>query len=229
MSNYLNYFLFSLYPYIAISVFVFGCLIRYKFFPYSWKSGSSQLLSKRGMVLGNNLFHIGIILIFLGHLVGLLTPEGLYIHFVSVAHKQLLAMIAGGVFGAICFIGLTILICRRLFNPRIRQTSSFSDILILLLLYVQLILGMISIYFSAQHLDGSSMVLLADWAQHIVSFQGGASTFVVPVAIIFKIHIVLGLTIFLIFPFTRLVHMFSAPVQYVFRTGYQIVRPFKVR
>ena len=179
------------------------------------------------MRLGNNLFHIGIILLFFGHLVGLLTPEAVYHPFMSASVKQLLAMVAGGIFGIICFVGMTMLIWRRLFDARIRATSKPSDIFVLLLLYAQLILGLVTIPFSAQHMDGSSMVALASWAQYIVTFQGGAAAFVVGEALVFKLHLVLGVTIFLIFPFTRMVHVFSgisAPLKYLTRSGYQIVR-----
>lgn len=141
--------------------------------------------------------------------------------------KQLLAMVAGGTFGTICFIGMTMLLKRRLFDPRIRATSKTSDILILVILYIQLILGLITIPFSAQHMDGSSMIALANWAQHIVTFRAGAADFIMEEALIFKLHLVLGSTIFLLFPFTRMVHVFSgvaAPIKYILRSGYQIVR-----
>ncbi|USG62522.1 respiratory nitrate reductase subunit gamma [Sneathiella marina] len=224
MSGYLNEFLFGIYPYIAVLVMILGCIFRYDQNPYSWKADSSQLLRSKGMRWGSNLFHIGIILLFFGHLVGLLTPEVLYHFVMTAAVKQKLAMIAGGIFGSMCFIGLTILLWRRLTDPRIRATSKFADILILVVLYLQLILGLATIPASAQHPDGSSMIALANWAQHIVTFQGGAADFVMEEAFIFKAHIFLGLTIFLIFPFTRLVHVFSAPVKYILRPGYQIVR-----
>jgi len=116
------------------------------------------------------------------------------------------------------------LIRRRLFDKRVRATSRSYDMPILLLLFAQLITGLITIPFSAQHLDGSTMIMLANWAQHLVTFKGDAALFIAPQALIFKIHVVLGLTIFLIFPFTRLVHIWSAPVQYLTRSGYQIVR-----
>lgn len=222
--DYLNQFFFGIYPYIALTVFVLGTILRYDRDQYTWKASSSQLLRNKGMRLGNNLFHIGIILLFFGHLVGLLTPESVYHYFITPAAKQMMAMVAGGIFGVICFIGLTMLIYRRLFDPRIRATSKPSDIMILFILYIQLILGIVSIFYSAQHLDGSSMVALANWAQHIMTFRSGAADFVTAEAWIFKVHIVLGLTIFLIFPFTRLVHVWSVPLKYLFRSGYQIVR-----
>lgn len=225
--DYINQFLFGYYPYICLAVFIIGSALRYDRDQYSWKADSSQLLRKKGMSLGSNLFHIGIILLFFGHLVGLLTPHEVYHHFMTAEAKQLMAMVAGGIFGTICFIGMTILLKRRLFDDRIRATSKPSDIMILVILYIQLILGLLTLPFSAQHLDGSSMIALANWAQHIVTFRSGAAEFIINEALIFKLHLVLGTTIFLIFPFTRLVHILSgvsAPFKYLFRSGYQIVR-----
>jgi nitrate reductase gamma subunit len=225
--DYIHQFLFGYYPYICLTVFVIGSIFRYDRDQYTWKADSSQLLRKKGMRIGSNLFHIGIILLFFGHLVGLLTPQSVYHHFMDAGTKQMMAMIAGGIFGSFCFIGMTMLLYRRLFDPRIRATSKPSDILILLVLYVQLILGMITIPYSAQHLDGSSMIALGHWAQYIVTFRSGAADFIVHEALVFKLHLVLGVTIFLIFPFTRMVHVFSgitAPLKYLARSGYQIVR-----
>ena len=224
MANYVNQFFFGIYPYIAITVFFLGSLLRYDRDQYTWKASSSQLLRKKDMRLGSNLFHIGIIALFFGHLMGLLTPHWAYESMISAGTKQVLAMTAGGIFGLTCLAGMLLLIRRRIKDPRIRATSQFSDLPILLILFVQLVLGLLTIPFSAQHLDGSSMLALASWAQHLVTFQGDAASFVAEEAFIFKIHLVLGLTIFLVFPFTRLVHVWSVPVQYLVRSGYQIVR-----
>lgn len=224
MANYINQFFFGIYPYIAITVFFLGSLLRYDRDQYTWKTSSSQMLRKKDMRWGSNLFHIGIIALFFGHLVGLLTPQWAYHFVMSAGTKQLLAMTAGGIFGLTCLSGMVLLIRRRMLDPRIRATSQFFDLPILLILFVQLVLGLLTIPFSAQHMDGSSMIALANWAQHLVTFQGDAASFVVGEALIFKIHLVLGLTIFLLFPFTRLVHIWSVPIQYLTRSGYQVVR-----
>ena len=224
MANYINQFFFGIYPYIAITVFFLGSLLRYDRDQYTWKASSSQLLSKKDMRLGSNLFHIGIIMLFFGHFMGLLTPQWAYHFVMSAGTKQVMAMTAGGIFGITCLIGMILLIRRRMSDPRIQATSELTDLPILLILFVQLVLGLITIPFSAQHLDGSSMIALANWAQHLVTFQGDAASFVAGEAFIFKAHIFLGLTIFLLFPFTRLVHVWSVPVQYLTRSGYQIVR-----
>jgi nitrate reductase gamma subunit len=224
MANYVNQFFFGIYPYIAITVFFVGSLLRYDRDQYTWKASSSQLLSKKDMRLGSNLFHIGIIALFFGHLMGLLTPHWAYESVIAAGTKQVLAMTAGGIFGLTCLAGMILLIRRRMGDARIRATSQATDLPVLLLLFVQLVLGLLTIPASAQHLDGSSMLALASWAQHIVTFQGDAASFVAGEAFIFKSHLVVGLTIFLVFPFTRLVHVWSVPIQYLARSGYQIVR-----
>ena len=222
--SYLDQFFFGYFPYIALTIFVLGSALRYDRDQYTWKADSSQLLSKKGMRVGSNLFHIGIIFLFFGHFAGLLTPEWVYHPFMTAGTKQVVAMTAGGIFGTICLVGLVILLHRRITNERIRATSHFGDILVLIVLLVQLVLGLITIPYSAQHLDGSSMIALANWAQHVLTFRSGAAEFIVNEAWVFKLHLVLGMSIFVIFPFTRLVHIWSVPVQYLARTNYQIVR-----
>jgi nitrate reductase gamma subunit len=221
--NFIHSFFFNIYPYLVFTVFLIGSLVRYDYGQYSWRASSSQLLSKKGMRWASNLFHIGIIGIFLGHFVGLLTPHWVYAPLISAHHKQLLAMIAGGIFGMMVLVGGGYLAHRRLANPRIRATSSYADILVIMILVVQVCLGLLTIFFSTQHLDGSMMLKLSQWAQQIVSFNAGAAQNLIDVPLIFKLHIILGLTIFLIFPFTRLVHIWSIPLTYLIRR-YQIVR-----
>ncbi len=221
--NYLNTFFFQIYPYLALAVFLLGSWVRFDHAPYTWRTGSSQLLSGKWMRLGSNWFHLGVLAILGGHFVGLLTPHWVYEPFITAGQKQLLAMVAGGIFGVVCFIGMTILLARRLFNPRIRATSSGRDILVLMLLYAQLLLGLSSIFVSAGHMDGGQMIKLGEWAQHIVTFRLGAADFMLDAHWIFKAHVTLGLTLFLIFPFTRLVHVWSIPMGYLTRP-YQIVR-----
>ncbi|MCB1553313.1 MAG: respiratory nitrate reductase subunit gamma [Xanthomonadales bacterium] len=221
--DYLNYFCFQIFPYIAMAVFLIGSWARFDHAAYTWRTGSSQLLSGKWMRLGSNWFHIGILAILGGHLVGLLTPHALYEPFITSGQKQLLAIVVGGIFGLMCFVGMTILLLRRLFNPRIRATSSSRDIAILALLYLQLILGMCSIFVSVGHLDGSQMVKLGEWAQHIVTFRGGASEYIADAHWIYKSHVFLGMVLILITPFTRLVHVWSIPLSYITRP-YQVVR-----
>lgn len=225
MSDFLHTAVFGFYPYIALTVLAVGSIIRYDREPYSWRAGSSQLLRRKQLIWGSVLFHLGVLVIFFGHLVGLLTPIAVF-DALHIGHgaKQVLAIVAGGVAGVFALIGASLLLHRRLFDARIRSTTSFADMAILLLLYAQLVLGLGTIPVSMTHLDGHEMVTFMNWAQGIFTFQADAAQYITGAHWIFKLHIFLGLTIFLVFPFTRLVHMFSAPVRYVFRSGYQIVR-----
>lgn len=224
--SYSQTLLFGIYPYIALTVFLLGSLIRFDREQYTWKSDSSQLLRRGQLRLGSNLFHIGVLFLFFGHFVGMLTPHFIYEPFISAGAKQLLAMVSGGTAGVLAFIGLSLLLHRRLTEPRIRATSKFSDILILLLLWLQLLLGLATIPLSAQHLDGSMMIRLAEWGQRIVTFRGGAVDLLAGAGWVFKSHLFLGMTIFLVFPFTRLVHVWSgfAATTYAMR-AWQLVRP----
>lgn len=221
----MEHFAFGVFPYIALSVMILGAIARYERDPFSWKSKSSQLLRRRQFVIGSVLFHLGVLVILFGHLGGLLTPIAVF-EALGISHgaKQILAMVAGGVAGGFALIGGALLLHRRLFDPRIRAQSTLADSGILILLLAQLLLGLGSIAISAQHLDGHEMVRLMAWAQAVVYFGPDPAAHLAGVHWIFKLHILLGLTIFLLFPFTRLVHMLSAPVRYLWRPGYQIVR-----
>ena len=221
----LNSIVFGWYPYLCFTVFLLGSLFRFDREQYTWRTGSSQLLRRRQLMWGSNLFHVGILVIFGGHFVGLLTPIWVF-DMMGISHgfKQILAMVAGGVAGLMCLVGISLLTHRRLFDPRIRVNSSFGDTAILLILFVQLLLGLATIPLSAGHLDGHEMVKFMNWAQAIVMLQPDAAQYVLDVHPIFKAHLMLGMTIFLVFPFTRLVHVWSAPVWYLGRRGYQVVR-----
>ena len=221
--NYLDNFLFGYYPYICLTVFLLGSLLRFDRDQYTWKSDSSQLLRAGQLRWGSNLFHVGILFLFFGHSVGMLTPHFVYEPFMTAGAKQLMAMISGGLFGLFGFVGVSILLHRRLSDARIRATSKTSDIVLLWLLWAQFALGLATIPLSAQHLDGGMMMKLAEWAQRIVTFRSGAPELLVEASWVFKAHMFLGMSIFVIFPFTRLVHVWSG-----FGTLAYVVRPYQV-
>ena len=221
--NALDNFRFGVYPYIALTIFLLGSLVRFDRDQYTWKSDSSQLLKAGQLRWGSNLFHVGVLFLFFGHTVGMLTPHFVYEHFISAGDKQLMAMISGGLAGLAGFIGVTLLLHRRLTEPRIRINSKTSDIMLLVLLWVQLALGLATVPLSGQHLDGSMMMKLAGWAQAIVTLQTGAVDLLAGASWVFKLHMFLGMSIFVVFPFTRLVHVWSG-----FGTLTYLVRPYQV-
>lgn len=230
MAGYFNTLIFGIYPYIALAILALGSIVRYDREPYSWRSGSSQLLRRKQLVLGSVLFHVGVLIVFFGHVVGLLTPIQVF-EVLGISHgfKQTMAIVVGGIAGIAALVGATLLAHRRLYDPRIRATSSFSDNAIIVILWVQLALGLLTIPVSLGHLDGHEMVKFMAWAVGIFTFNPGAASFVADANPIFKLHIFLGLTIFVLFPFTRLVHMLSVPVRYFWRPGYQVVRSRRSR
>jgi nitrate reductase gamma subunit len=225
--NYVNQFLFGIYPYIALAIFLLGSLIRFDREQYTWRSESTQVLHRGQLRLGSILFHVGIIGLLGGHAVGLLTPVWVW-DTLGVTHgaKQLFAMAAGGVMGTLCLVGILLLLARRLGNERLRAATTFKDKIVLLWILGTLLLGLSSIFVSAGHLDGHMMVLLMTWAQHIVTFRGDAASFILDAPLVFKLHLFMGMSLFVIFPFTRLVHIWSGfgAVTYLGR-AFQLVRP----
>ena len=223
--DFMNKFLFEYYVYVAGTVFLLGSLVRFDMSQYTWKTNSSQMLdNSMRFQIASVLFHAGVIFLFFGHLIGLLMPHELYPYLgLTPGAKQILAMVSGGIAGIAALVGATLLLQRRLFHPRVRAHSSRTDLFILVLLYAQLVLGLFTIPVSMYHLDGSVMVALGEWAQHVLTFRPGASEYIAGVHWVYKLHIFLGVTTFLVFPFTRLVHIWSLPLAY-FTRQYQVVR-----
>jgi nitrate reductase gamma subunit len=225
--DYVNQFFFGIYPYIALAVFLLGSLIRFDREQYTWRSESTQVLHRGSLRLGSILFHVGIIGLLGGHAVGLLTPVVVW-DTLGVTHgaKQIFAMAAGGVMGTLCLVGILLLLARRFGNERLRAATSFKDKIVLLWILGTLLLGLSSIYVSTGHLDGHVMVQLMTWAQHIVTFRGDAAGFILDAPLVFKLHLFMGMSLFVIFPFTRLVHIWSGfgAVTYLGR-AFQLVRP----
>lgn len=225
LAAYLNTFLFGIYPYLALAVLLLGCLIRYDREPFTWKSDSSELLRKRQLRIGSNLFHYGILVVVGGHFVGFLTPDWAIRWALDPAQHQFIAMLAGGISGVIAIIGLSILIHRRLGDARIRHNSRKWDIAIVIMLWLQLALGLLTVPLSARHMDGSMFETMVAYVKGIVTFRGGVADLLIGTPIVYRLHIFLGFTIFLVSPFTRMVHIWSGvgALGYLFRP-YQIVR-----
>lgn len=225
MASYLHQFLFGIYPYICLVVLLLASVIRFDHRQNTWKSDSSQLLRHRTLRLGSNLFHWGILVVVAGHFAGFLVPHRLVSAFMSPAAHQSIAMLAGGIAGAVSITGLSILIHRRLADPRIRRNSRISDILIVLVLWVQLFLGLATVAASTRHMDGALFDQLSSYVKGVLTFHPDASALLYGVPAVYQAHIALGFTIFLVSPFARMVHIWSgaASLGYVLRP-YQLVR-----
>lgn len=222
MDNYINNLLFTYLPHIAFAVFWFGLITRFIFVNKSIQAKSTQILAKNGVEKGSNLFHYGIIIVFFGHFT-LFLPEDIYHLVMTTETKRMIALIFGTTFGSIAFIGMLILLNRRISNARVRFISNFHDYFILILLITEAALGLSSVAVTA---SGSveEYASLGEWAQKIITFQPNAGAVIASRSILYKIHITIGLIIFMIFPYTKLMHMLVYPITYFFRSGYQLVR-----
>jgi len=229
-ADYVNTLLFGVYPYVCLAVLLIGSLLRFDREPYTWKSDSSQMLRKGQLRLGSNLFHYGVIVVILGHFAGFLAPNWAVDWALTPIAHQLLAMVVGGIAGFIAIVGLTILIARRLGDPRIRLNSRKWDIAVVLLLWLQLALGLLTVPLSAYHMDGVMFETLTSYVKGVVTFNAGGAALMIAVPLPYKLHILLGFTIFLVSPFTRMIHIWSGvgALAYLVRP-YQIVRTPQTR
>ena len=223
-------FIFGAYPYLAGAVFIIGSWLRFDREQYTWKADSSQLLDNTGMRLYSNLFHVGILGIFFGHLFGLLTPHAVFVAMVisDVAH-QYIAIYAGVVFGAACLAGAFFLARRRLTVKRVRAVSRDRDTFIIIWLAITAALGLSTIPVSASHAnsgDVQTMIALSEYVKSIATLSVDPSL-LQNVSAVYKLHMFFGMTVVLVFPFTRLVHVWSVPISYLGR-AYQVVRAKRI-
>ncbi len=214
--NILNTFAFVVFPYVALSTFVVGHLYRYVVDPYDWNSKSSELLEKEGLKYGITIFHWGIILTLLGHGGGLLIPQRFYdaVGINSQAHTRI-AIIAGFIVGTAAFVGLLLLIWRRISNKRVLVTTSLNDFVTLGALLFVVGTGLANViygFFDHFNVLGS----IAPWIRGIVTLNPDA-TLMLQVPVRYKIHILSALVLIGFSPFSRLVHIWSVPLTYVFR------------
>ena len=222
MENYINNLLFTYMPHIAFAVFWFGLITRVIKANSTIQAKSTQIFARDSKWKGNNLFHYGIIFVFLGHLT-LFLPERVYHLVITTETKRIIALLAGTIFGTMAFIGMIILLNRRFRNERVRHNSSFHDYFILVLLFVEAALGLYSVATSASG-TVSNYAALGEWAQKVITFQPDAGEVIASHSIVYKIHITIGMIIIMIFPYTKLMHMIVFPVVYFFRSGYLLVR-----
>jgi nitrate reductase gamma subunit len=214
MNDWLNYLVFGWCPYVAFTVFLLGGWLRFDGEPHIQPDGSGRLFVRRQLTLGVTLFHAGVLILFAGHLIGLLTPIKVF-EAVGISHgfKQSMANAIGGTAGTVAFVGLVLLLRSRLNDSRMRVASLFGDIAILLLILVQLGLGLSTIPVAlAKMSSGCEALPLMWWAQSVATLRPDAAAgYIAGMPLIFKLHIVNGLTIVLLFPFSRLVNVWSVP------------------
>ena len=224
----LNQFVWVIYPYLCLAIFVIGHIARYKYDQFSWTAKSSEMIEKKQLKWGSLLFHLGIIPVFFGHVVGLLIPAN-WLEAIGVNNHiyHIGAVYIGSVFGIITLIGMLLLTLRRLSIKNVRRLSSFSDIFVNLVLLIILIMGCYStLVTNAIQPEFDYRQTIAIRFRHLFMFSPNADLMLnVPWS--FKLHILLGFTVFACWPFTRLVHVWSVPLSYMNRR-YIVYRKNKI-
>ncbi len=215
----LNQFLWIIFPYFMLGSFFFGTYLRFTK-KYHWKitAKSSELLEKKQLMVGSLLFHVGLIFVFMGHVMGVLVPKAVTDFFGISDHMyHTFALLMGGIFGIVFLAGSLILTYRRFTNLRVFVTSSWSDILVDVALLITVVLGLLSSFIAGpKNPSFNYRESLAVWARQLFYFRPDWRL-MADVPLLFKIHVICGLTIFGIFPYTRLVHALTLPWQYIFR------------
>jgi nitrate reductase gamma subunit len=214
--NILNTLAFLVFPYLALTTFVVGHIYRYVVNPYGWNTKSSELLDKRGLKFGVTFFHWGIIFTLLGHGAGLLIPQRYWdaVGINSQAHT-LFATYSGFIVGAMALLGLALLIYRRISKERILATTSLNDFVTLGLLFFVVTTGFANVINGLyEHFD--ILTTIAPWLRGILTLTPDASL-MLEVPLRFKVHILAVLTLLGFSPFSRLVHIWSVPLTYLFR------------
>lgn len=214
----LDLFLWVIFPYICLTIFVLGHIYRYNTDQFGWSAKSSEFLEKKKLKWGSILFHWGIIFVFFGHVAGVLIPKVFYD---TVGITELMyhfgAVWFGGAAGVICVIGGALLFARRASVKRIKMNSQFKDWLSLIILGIVVIVGFTNtVGYTASGGDFDYRVTIGPWFRGLLTFNPDPA-YMIGAPIGFQAHVLLAFVLFAIWPFTRLVHVWSLPLAYLKR------------
>lgn len=211
-------FLWAALPYIAIVSLVAGLIWRYRYDKFGWTTRSSELYESRLLNIASPMFHYGILFVFAGHLMGLFVPESLTdaVGFDEHAY-HLLSLFGGTAAGALTVVGLAVLVYRRRTRAAVFRATTRNDKLMYLVLVSAIVMGMWAKLSQSRIDEGYDYrQTIAPWARGIVTLNPDPSL-MAGVPLSYQLHAVIGMVLLALVPFTRLVHMFSAPVGYLFR------------
>lgn len=217
--NYWNQFLWVIFPYTMIAISVVGHVYRYQTNQIGWSAQSSEFLEKKQLRIASMFFHYGILIVLLGHISGLLLPES-FVSSLGVSNEiyHQMAIILGGIGGILTVTGLILLLVRRYGNNRVSVTSRVADKFILILLLLVIGFGIYNTLFYQLSFGGYDYRLtISPWFRSLFIFSPNP-LLMVNVPITYKIHIVLAFLTFGVWPFTRLVHIWSFPFTYLRRS-----------
>lgn len=210
--------LWVILPYIVLTIFIGGHIYRYHHDQFGWTAKSSEMLEKKKLAVGSSVFHWGIFFVIGGHVMGVLIPESFYEALGISEHMYHKIAIGFGLPAGIAALsGLIILAYRRTADKRIRKTSSAGDLITLVTLLFMMATGLASTFLNIDSKGFDYRTTIGPWFRNIFLFKPDASL-MESVPLWFKIHIVVGYAVFIVWPFTRLVHVFSMPLKYLTRS-----------
>ncbi|MFJ9819271.1 respiratory nitrate reductase subunit gamma [Streptomyces sp. NPDC101151] len=204
-------------PYVVFALLVAGLVWRYRYDKYGWTTRSSQVYESKLLNIASPVFHYGILFVLAGHLIGLFVPES-WTHAIGVdEHTYHLFSLYGGTFaGALTLGGLGLLVYRRRTRAPVLRATTVNDKVMYLFLVAAIVLGMVA---KLAHASGNGYdyrQTIAPWARSLFILRPRTGL-MAQAPVLFQVHAVIGMVLIALVPYTRLVHMFSAPVQYLFR------------
>jgi nitrate reductase gamma subunit len=214
----LDQFLWVVLPYIVLTIFIGGHFYRYQHDQFGWTSKSSEILEKKLLRVGSNLFHWGIIFVFFGHVMGLLIPVEVYEAMGVTEQQYHIVALTGGIPAGLCALaGIFILLYRRTTVRRLILTSSKGDWVSLFFLAIVILSGISATFLNINPKGFDYRTTIGPWLRSIFIFRADAKL-LSSVPVWFKIHLIAAMGIFAAWPFTRLVHVFSLPLRYLTRS-----------
>jgi len=206
-------------PYVTIAILVVGTWWRYRYDKFGWTTRSSQLYESALLRIGSPLFHFGILVVVIGHVIGLVIPAswtaamGLSQH---AYHVQ--AVLLGGIAGVSTLGGAAILIYRRRTTGPVFMATTANDKLMYAVLLLAIVAGLATTLLGAGVIghEHNYRETVSPWFRSIFVLQPDGEL-MTQAPFSFQLHTIIGMALFALWPFTRLVHAFSAPIGYLFR------------
>ncbi|MQY09074.1 respiratory nitrate reductase subunit gamma [Actinomadura macrotermitis] len=214
----MNLLLWVALPYVAVASLIAGTVWRYRYDRFGWTTRSSELYERRLLRVASPLFHYGLIFVILGHVIGLLIPEG-WTKAAGVSESAYHAgsLIGGTVAGVAAAAGLAMLIYRRRATGPVFSATTRNDKLMYLLLGGSLLLGLaVTVVENGLLGPYDYRRTVAPWFRDIFLLRPDPDL-MTGIPVLYKLHVLLGLVLTALFPFTRLIHAFAAPWRYAFR------------
>jgi nitrate reductase gamma subunit len=216
--NLLDLLLWGVLPYVVMAVLIGGTVWRYRFDQFGWTTRSSQLYESRLLRLGSPLFHFGILVVIVGHVIGLVIPKSLTDRVgLSQEAYHVQALLLGGLAGFCTLVGVSILIYRRRTTGPVFMATTRNDKTMYVVLVAAIVAGLTTTLLGVTGGEEHNYRLtVSPWFRSLFILRPDIDA-MSEAGLAFHVHVLIGMLLFATVPFTRLVHAFSAPVGYLFR------------